>query len=93
MIIIYHILTSALFLLVLPLLPVIWMVSKKWRANLLQRLGLFTGIPKKEKGRYRIWVHALSVGEVNSVLPFVNELKKTRPGAEILFTASTRNGV
>ncbi len=92
MIIFYHIFTSLLFIGILPLLPLIWLVSEKRRANLLQRLGFFTGIPEKKSDSYRIWVHALSVGEVNSSLPFVNALKENIPHADIVFTASTRTG-
>lgn len=92
MIILYHIFTTALLLVLLPVIPVVWVISEKRRANLFQRLGLFTGILRPKNGEYRIWVHALSVGEVNSALPFVNGLKKRKPGAKILFTASTRTG-
>jgi len=92
MILIYHMLTTFLLLLVLPVLPLVWLISAKRRANLLQRMGLFTGIPLKKPGEYRIWVHALSVGEVNSAVPFVTGLKKKRPKENILFTASTRTG-
>lgn len=89
---IYHILTFTAFILVLPLLPLVWLVSEKRRANLLQRLGIFTGFAPKSPGEFRIWVHALSVGEVKSAIPFVKGLKKKKPGACIVFTASTRTG-
>ncbi|MCG8619272.1 MAG: 3-deoxy-D-manno-octulosonic acid transferase [Desulfobacterales bacterium] len=92
MIFCYHIIVTLVFILVLPLLPLLWAVSEKRRANLLPRLGLFTAIPEKRPGTKRIWVHALSVGEVNSAVPFVNRLKERVPGAEIVFTASTRTG-
>lgn len=92
MIFLYHTLATVLLLLVLPVLPFIWLASSKRRANLFQRLGLFTGIPLKKTGESRIWVHALSVGEVNSAVPFVAKLKEKRPGAKIVFTASTRTG-
>jgi 3-deoxy-D-manno-octulosonic-acid transferase len=92
MILFYHILTSFFFCAILLFLPLIWLVSEKRRANMLQRLGVLIPIPEKQPGTYRIWVHALSVGEVNSSLPFVKELKEQIPHAEIVFTASTRTG-
>lgn len=58
----------------------------------MQRLGLFTGIAKKRPEDSRIWVHALSVGEVNSSVPFVDALKKKYPSRHIVFTASTKTG-
>ena len=92
MIVFYHLFTFAVFFFCLPFLPVIWMVSAKRRANLLQRLGLFTRLPKKEANTRRIWVHALSVGEVNSSLPLVQALKKKYPTHHIVLTASTKTG-
>ncbi|MDD9301052.1 MAG: 3-deoxy-D-manno-octulosonic acid transferase [Desulfobacter sp.] len=92
MILFYHIVISFLFLLVLPVLPLVWILSPKRRANLVQRLGIFTSISQKKKSQYRVWVHALSVGEVTSSVPFVRALKKKMPEAEIVFTASTRTG-
>ncbi len=69
-----------------------YLVSEKRRANLLQRLGIYTGFKRKKNGTFRIWVHALSVGEVRSALPFVQSLKKRKPYAHIVFTASTKTG-
>jgi len=92
MILFYHIITLGAFFLCLPFLPLVWLFSAKRRANLLQRLGLFTGIPEKNGNTPRIWVHALSVGEVNSSLSLVTALKEKYPAHHIVFTASTRTG-
>ncbi|WP_321495555.1 3-deoxy-D-manno-octulosonic acid transferase [uncultured Desulfobacter sp.] len=92
MIFFYHVLTLVVFFLCLPFLPFVWMFSAKRRANLLQRLGVFTRIPEKETNARRIWVHALSVGEVNSSVPLVTALKKKYPAHDIVFTASTKTG-
>lgn len=43
---------------------------------MLQRLGWIQLISKKTPDIKRIWLHALSVGEVKSALPLVNALKK-----------------
>lgn len=92
MIFIYHILLTLFFFLALPVLPFLYLLSEKRRANLLQRLGILTGFEQKASKTFRIWIHALSVGEVRSSLPFVLSLKKRKPLAEIVFTASTKTG-
>jgi 3-deoxy-D-manno-octulosonic-acid transferase len=92
MIFIYHILSTLVFFLALPVFPLVYLGSEKRRANLLQRLGIYTRFKRKAPGTFRIWVHALSVGEVRSALPFVLALKKRKPRAQIIFTASTKTG-
>lgn len=89
---IYYILSSLLFLTALPFLGIVYLLWEKRRANLFQRLGVFTGFKKKESNTFRIWIHALSVGEVRSAVPFVLSLKKRDPLAEIIFTVSTKTG-
>ncbi len=88
----YHILVVSGFILVLPFLPIVWLVSKKRRANLLQRLGLCTGINKPTGLRKPVWIHALSVGEVKSALPLVMAVHDHFPQTPIVFTVSTRTG-
>jgi 3-deoxy-D-manno-octulosonic-acid transferase len=88
----YHILGVAGFIIVLPFLPIVWLVSEKRRANLLQRLGVCTGIKKQISPRKPVWIHALSVGEVKSALPLVMAVHDHFPETPIVFTASTRTG-
>ncbi len=92
MLLLYHTLVSAGFVLMLPFLPLVWLVSEKRRANLLQRLGIKTGIHKKTGFQKRIWIHALSVGEVRSALPLVKAVRQRYPKMDIVFTATTRTG-
>ena len=92
MIFFYKILVNFLFLLVLLFLPFVYLFSEKRRANLLPRLGINSGFKKKTDGEKRIWVHALSVGEVISALPFVKALKEKQNNLTIIFTASTQTG-
>lgn len=88
----YHILITALFILALPLLPFVWLVSKKRRANLVQRLGWGTGIKQWTGPGKPVWIHALSVGEVKSALPLVMAVHVHFPQTPIVFTVSTRTG-
>ncbi len=92
MLLLYHTLVSAGFVLMLPFLPLVWLVSEKRRANLLQRLGIKTGIQKKTGFQKRIWIHALSVGEVRSALPLVKAVRQRYPKMDIIFTTTTRTG-
>lgn len=92
MILLYHTLVSAGFVFVLPFLPFVWLASEKRRANLLQRLGIKTGIQKKTGFQKRIWIHALSVGEVRSALPLVIGVRQRYPKIQIIFTTTTRTG-
>jgi len=92
MIILYKILINTFFLIVLLLSPIICLVSTKRRANLYYRFGFFSFFKKKGTNKKRIWVHALSVGEVNSIIPFVRVLKKKNYNNEVIFTASTKTG-
>ena len=92
MMLLYHILVSAGFVFVLPFLPFVWLASEKRRANLVQRLGIKTGIQKKSGFQKRIWIHALSVGEVRSALPLVTAVRQRYPKMQIIFTTTTRTG-
>ncbi|NOX32631.1 MAG: 3-deoxy-D-manno-octulosonic acid transferase [Deltaproteobacteria bacterium] len=92
MIFFYKILINILFVITLLFLPFICLFSEKRRANLCQRLGFKTGFKKKVSGKKRLWIHALSVGEVVSALPFVKALKDRHKDIDIVFTASTKTG-
>ncbi len=94
MIFLYQLLVSLAVVAALPVLPLIMAVSKKRRHGLLHRLGLmsFLALPDMSEKRRRIWVHALSVGEVRSAQPLMESLAKN-PGVEVVFTASTMTGL
>ncbi len=88
---IYRIGSIFLWLVFLLVLPAVYMISRKRRATLLARSGLCVRWRPRVRGRRRLWVHALSVGEVKSALPLVKALKNEKE-LEIVFTASTRTG-
>ncbi|MBU8910342.1 MAG: 3-deoxy-D-manno-octulosonic acid transferase [Desulfobacterales bacterium] len=92
MIFLYKIIINILFIVAFPFLPFIYFFSEKRRANLSLRFGLRTGLKPKQAGKKRIWIHALSVGEVISAVPFVKVLKGQHKDLDIVFTASTKTG-
>ena len=85
---------------VLTILSPIWVPWMMWRArkrkeapNWRQRSGNYTEVvPAKTKGKKRIWVHAVSVGEVIAAKPFLRELRNKVPDAEIILSVTTSSG-
>lgn len=90
----YNIVQVIGLILLSPLLLVKSIVSPKYRGRILLRLGfgieeLSRKLPAEGK---RLWVHALSVGEVLSAQPLVKEVRSAYPDITIIFSASTKTG-
>lgn len=98
MIFLYNILYVMVIVLGFPLIVPLVLVSEKRRETLLPRLGMIPLPGKITHGKSildsqkRVWVHALSVGEVLSAIPLVNRLKEHSPAIDIVLSASTRTG-
>lgn len=82
----------------LPLIIPMVLMSDKRRKTVLQRLGV-SSLPREltRQGRNRsekkrVWVHALSVGEVLSSVPLVKGLKEYSNTGDIVFSVSTKTG-
>jgi len=94
MVILYNFLQFAALMLLFPvILPVVLLV-KKYRGRVLGRLGfgLRRMLPEECAGRQRIWVHALSVGEVRSCRPLLAALRKEFPQCCLLLSTTTATG-
>jgi len=75
-----------------PLLFVKVILTPKYRSRTGKRLGFALGEKPGGSGSPRIWVHALSVGEVASARNMVQELRRSYPRGVIVFSSSTRAG-
>jgi len=77
-----------------PLLFVKVILTPKYRSRSVKRLGFALGESPggSASGRPRIWVHALSVGEVASSRNLMQELRRSYPQGIILFSSATRSG-
>ncbi len=92
MIFLYKILVYILFFAALPILPLLYLFSEKRRATILFRLGFNTGFSPKNTSEKRLWIHALSVGEVKSAAPLIAALRTEHSRLDIVFTATTKTG-
>jgi 3-deoxy-D-manno-octulosonic-acid transferase len=62
---------------------------KRYRSGWNQRFGI---INRKFPEKKCIWLHAVSVGEVNAAKTIIEELKKTFPDFEIVISTTTDTG-
>lgn len=71
-------------------LPWAWMRSRRRTEPVrwAERLGRL----RVEPGPDRVWVHAVSVGEVHAAIPVLREIRKRLPGYEILLSTTTSSG-
>ncbi|MBB1086914.1 lipid IV(A) 3-deoxy-D-manno-octulosonic acid transferase [Lysobacter sp. SG-8] len=58
-----------------------------------ERYAVYHGAAaSREQGARTVWIHAVSVGEVNAAAPVVNALRRTRPDLRLLLTTITPTG-
>jgi 3-deoxy-D-manno-octulosonic-acid transferase len=73
----------------LPVILVMMLISRRWRAGLGQRLG-FT--PRRSSTRPAIWVHGVSNGEVLAAQELVALIDAEMPWADVVVSTTTRTG-
>lgn len=87
----------ALYNLLLVLAAPLWMAWMLHRARKRRELPVWRerfgryDLPDK-RGRPRIWLHAVSVGEVLASLPILRELRSLAPDAEVVLSVTTSSG-
>ena len=89
-----RIIYTALFITLIPayFIRLTWrgIGNKKYLQRWGERIGIANVRPTKDKSI--VWVHAVSVGEVNASIPLLRTLMEEYPGAEFLVTTSTPTG-
>jgi len=63
--------------------------SRRWRAGFAQRLGF---IPPRPGDRPCVWIHAVSVGEVNASRALMDLILKERPEWDLRISTTTDTG-
>jgi 3-deoxy-D-manno-octulosonic-acid transferase len=83
-------LAASPFLFIYLLLVSRLLLRPKFRRGFLQKLG---GVPpRRSEGRRALWLHAVSVGEVETAVPLVEEIAARLPGWEASLSVSTYTG-
>lgn len=73
----------------------LWRLARRgeWRRGFGQRLGRYsTEVRRELAGGGAVWLHAVSVGEVNLVVRLVELLADRLPGARFVVSATTNTG-
>lgn len=79
------------FLLAVPYFLFQALLHRKYLSSLSERLGILPGeIGTGPEGG--IWVHAVSVGEVLSVLPLIKQIRQRWPGRPLFLSTTSRTG-
>jgi 3-deoxy-D-manno-octulosonic-acid transferase len=91
--VLYNITAIAGFLFLLPYYGLKILVTGKYRQSIWQKLGVIPGETISAlKGHPRIWIHAVSVGEVTAAAPIVAALRGKLPQAGIVLSTGTETG-
>jgi 3-deoxy-D-manno-octulosonic-acid transferase len=89
----YTFLTSSLFL---PCLPPFWIYTRlrgRHGENLKERLGYISlKLLQTLSGSPRVWIHAVSLGEVKVAVPIINALRQILPACSVIVSTTTKHG-
>ncbi|MEE9402799.1 MAG: glycosyltransferase N-terminal domain-containing protein, partial [Desulfobacteria bacterium] len=78
-------LTGSLFVSCLPPFWIYTRLSGRYKNGFGERLGFVPlTLTKRLSGSPRIWMHAVSLGEVKIAVPLVKALKKIMPGCSVI---------
>jgi len=86
MLFLYSLLYSVAFILMLPLF---FLRRDKYAAGFRQRLGDY---PDSRDPRPSIWLHCVSVGELNAAKPLIEQILKNFTGHRLVISTTTKTG-
>ncbi len=82
---------NVLLILGFPVVLGMLLIKKRCRAGLSQRMGWV--VPCREASDEKIfWIHAVSLGEVSAIVPFVSAFRRRYPGIRIVVSTVTETG-
>ncbi|MGH7772407.1 MAG: 3-deoxy-D-manno-octulosonic acid transferase [Candidatus Binatia bacterium] len=90
---VYNFFLTLVFILALPILPLLFFLGTRFREGFLQRIGFYSReVRESIRGSRPIWIHAVSVGEVLSARHLAAQLKERFPERKILLSTFTSAG-
>jgi 3-deoxy-D-manno-octulosonic-acid transferase len=87
----YSLALSLLFLALLPYFTYQAIRHGKYKGSFVERLGRLPDCVRGD-GRSTVWVHAVSVGELNAAMPLIRAIRREYPGSRVLLSTTTRTG-
>jgi 3-deoxy-D-manno-octulosonic-acid transferase len=89
----YNILFALFFCLSAPYY--FWKMWRRgnWQTGFKQRFGRYEDLPPADPKRPAIWLHAVSVGEVNICAQVIRELRQRAPHYRIIVSTTTSTGM
>jgi 3-deoxy-D-manno-octulosonic-acid transferase len=87
---VYNIVYTLGFILLLPRFLFDAIFKGKYAAGFRQRLGFVPVLERSEKKT--IWLHCVSVGEVNAARPLALQITERFPGTRLVVSTTTRTG-
>lgn len=93
MLILYNIILFLVAIIIAPYYLGIIILRGKYRKSIIPKLGGGQEkIINSLKGNKRVWIHAVSVGEVTAATPIVAALKQENQDIDVIFSTSTETG-
>ena len=87
---IYNFFLIALSIVFLPLILIAFIIQPKFRAGFWEKIGFYKF--NLDRTKRTVFVHAVSVGEVNAVEEFIKRVRKDFPNDNIVISTTTRTG-
>jgi len=89
----YTFLTSSLFLSCLPPFWIYTRLRGRHGENLKERLGhIPVKLVQTLSGSPRVWIHAVSLGEVKVAVPIIKALRQILPDCSVMVSTTTKHG-
>jgi 3-deoxy-D-manno-octulosonic-acid transferase len=85
-------LTSGLFLFALPYALLYTKLTGRYRGSISQRIGIYPPLYLPVTRSPRIWLHAVSMGEVNAAIPIIEAIQALAPRCTIILSTTTEHG-